>query len=113
MEKKLKTFQRPIPEGLRIPDSEEKVFLDGIFDEIYKLKRKIETATDIKLKKRLIEERRMLNLKAIEYADKRKIHYVRSWETPSSPDAGFAAPPKLGIPPPLIEPGLDEAKGEK
>jgi len=71
-------FNRPIPEGYSRPSPEDKAKLDGLFSDIDTLKRQISIETDPVLKRQLIKQRQNLNGEAIDYAEKKKIYYVRS-----------------------------------
>ena len=71
-------LNRPIPKGYSRPSPEDKAKLDNYFSDIDTLKYKISIETDPEVKRQLIKQRQKLNGEAIDYAEKKKIYYVRS-----------------------------------
>jgi len=102
LEKNVKQyFQREIPEGLSLPDDQQRIVLDSLFSDIYKIKGQLAVETDPILKRELILRRQALNGEAIDYAAKNKIYYVRSWET--VPTSGIKEVP-VTVAPKIIPP---------
>lgn len=112
LEKNVKQyFQREIPEGLSLPDDQQKVTLDGLFSQIYGIKGQLSVETDPILKRELILQRQALNSEAIDYMAKNKIYYVRSWET--VPTSGIKEVPKVvPLTPPIPTGVMLPATGE-
>ena len=64
-----------VPKGYRLPTETEYNLLNGISNEIGRLRSLINTTTG-NVKKGFIQQRRKLNQALIEFTESRKIHYV-------------------------------------